>query len=240
MRVDIITLFPTMFNGPFTESIIKRAQTAGSVNLHLHQLRDSASDKHQTVDDSPYGGGAGMVLKVDVLDVAITNTIETGRKALGKEAQPHVILLTPQGKLFKQEIARALIQKSWLILICGHYEGFDERVRSLVDAEISIGDYVLTGGELPAMVITDAIVRLLPGALGKEASHQEESHENGLLEYPHYTRPDEYNGGKVPDILLSGDHARIAAWRKEESQKRTTKRRLGNSDQTLTEHLDIG
>lgn len=219
MRIDIITLFPTMFTGPLTESIVKRAVEQGKVTINLHQLRDFATDRHGTVDDSPYGGGAGMVLRVDVIDRALQSVKEQGT------GEPYILLMTPQGQVFRQSIARQLAQKDWLILICGHYEGFDERVRNLVDAEISIGDYVLTGGELPAMVITDAVVRLLGGVLGKEASHQNDSHEHGLLEHPHYTRPEEYKGMKVPAELLSGNHALIDKWRTEQSLQRTRERR---------------
>lgn len=221
MRIDIITLFPEMFTGPLTESIIKRAVANELLTIKLHQLRDFALDKHGTVDDSPYGGGAGMVLKVDVMERAIQNVILQGPA----DQKPYIALMTPQGRVFKQSVARELAVMPWLILICGHYEGFDERIRSLVDDEISIGDFVLTGGELPAMVITDAVARLISGVLGKEASHQEESHEDGLLEYPHYTRPEEYNGRKVPAELLSGNHALIAKWRQEQAVKRTQERR---------------
>lgn len=221
MRIDIITLFPDMFIGPLSESIIKRAITAEKVTITLHQLRDYALDKHGTVDDTPYGGGAGMVLKVDVMDHALTEI-----KARGpKDVAPYIIAMTAQGRVFKQTIARELAGKEWIILLCGHYEGFDERILSMIDAEISIGDFVLTGGELPAMVLTDAIVRLLPGVLGKEASHQDESHENGLLEYPHYTRPDTYKDMPVPDVLKSGNHAVIEKWRREQSTERTKQRR---------------
>lgn len=221
MRIDIITLFPDMFTGPLSESIIKRAIANDKVVINLHQLRDYAPDRHGTVDDAPYGGGAGMVLKVDVIDRALQAVKASGEAGI----QPFVMLMTPQGQVFKQQKARELSNKEWLIFLCGHYEGFDERVRSLVDAELSLGDYVLTGGELAAMVMTDAIVRLLPGVLGKEASHQDESHEDGLLEYPHYTRPDEYKGQIVPEILKSGNHAAIEQWRREQSVLRTKERR---------------
>ncbi len=221
MRIDIITLFPDMFIGPLSESIIKRAVAAGKVEITFHQLRDYALDKHGTVDDSPYGGGAGMVLKVDVMDAAIEAV-----KAQGpKELKPYIIAMSAQGRVLKQAVARELSEKEWIILLCGHYEGFDERILSLADEELSIGDFVLTGGELPAMVLTDAIVRLVPGVLGKEASHQDESHENGLLEYPHFTRPEEFKGMAVPEVLKSGNHAAIEAWRREQSIERTKKRR---------------
>lgn len=219
MKIDIITLFPNMFTGPLSESIIRRAIENQKVAIQLHQLRDFSQDKHKTVDDTPYGGGAGMVLKVDVLDRAIEQVKATANR------EPYTILLTPQGKRLDQSIIRSLAAKPWLILVCGHYEGFDERVRSLVDSEISIGDYVLTGGELPAMVLVDATVRLLPGVLGKERSHQEESFEANQLEYPQYTRPEEYRGMKVPEILKTGDHAAIALWRQEQAKLRTGQRR---------------
>ena len=224
MRIDVITLFPQMFSGPLSESIIKRAQEKGTVSIHLHQLRDSALDKHSTVDDKPYGGGAGMVLKVDVIDAALKAVIAQG-KSDNITADPYIILLTPQGATYHQKTARSLSIKPWLIVLCGHYEGFDERIRTLVHEEISIGDYVLTGGELAAMVVVDSVVRLLPGSLGKEASHEDESHEQGLLEYPQYTRPEQYNGAKVPEVLLSGNHAEILKWRRNEAIKRTQFRR---------------
>ncbi len=214
-----------MFDGPLTESIVKRAVASEKVTIELHQLRDYALDKHGTVDDTPYGGGAGMVLKVDVMDQAIQDVVAKGQAALGETIKPYTILMTPQGRVFNQTIAREFSTAPWIILICGHYEGYDERIRQLVNDEISIGDYVLTGGELPAMIITDAIVRLLPDVLGKEASHLHDSHENGLLEHPHYTRPDVYRRLAVPEALKSGNHALIEKWRKEESHKRTLTRR---------------
>jgi len=217
MLIDILTLFPGMFEGPFNESIIKRAIERGLVTIRIHNIRDWATDRHRTVDDYPYGGGAGMVLKPDVLVAAI----EAVRGDDG-----YVILLTPQGRVFTQQIARELAQKPHLVLVCGHYEGVDERVCQLaVDDEISIGDYVLTGGELAAMVVVDATVRLIPGVLGDQASLQEESHSSGLLEYPHYTRPAEFRGLRVPEVLLSGHHAEIARWRRRESLRRTLERR---------------
>lgn len=218
-RIDILTLFPDMFTGPFGESIIKRAVNNGSVSIHLHQLRDYATDKHKTVDDTPYGGGAGMVLRVDVIDHAINSIIKANN------ITPYKILLTPQGQVFNQATARQLSSQLSILLICGRYEGFDERVRGLVDAEISIGDYVLSGGELPAMVVVDAIVRLLPGAIGNDASHRDESHEKGLLEYPQYTRPEEHNGQAVPPVLLSGNHADINSWRAEQARVKTQSQR---------------
>jgi tRNA (guanine37-N1)-methyltransferase len=216
MHFDIFTLFPDMFQGPFTESILKRAQERGLLNIALHNIRAVATDKHHIVDDYPYGGGAGMVMKPEPIFAAIEAVYESGP----------IILLTPQGRLFNQQIARALAQEQRVTLLCGHYEGIDERVRQhLVTDEISIGDYVLTGGELAAMVVVDAVSRLIPGVLGADASIQEESHSGNLLEYPHYTRPPEFRGWRVPDILLSGHHAQVARWRRKESLRRTRQRR---------------
>lgn len=219
MKITILTLFPEMFPGFFSESILGRAQRNGLIDIITVNLRDWGLGNHKQVDDTPYGGGAGMVLKVDVLVKAISDL-----KSKNKSAK--VILMTPQGKKFNQEIAKRMAGKGEdLILVCGHYEGFDERIREYVDAEISIGDYVLTGGELAAAVVTDAVARLIPGVLGKEASHQNESFEDNLLEYPHYTRPEIYEGKKVPDVLLSGNHAEIEKWRKEQATERTKLRR---------------
>ena len=206
-----------MFAGPLDESIVKRAREAGLLELTLHNLRDYAHDRHRTVDDRPFGGGPGMLLKPEPLFEAVEKlTRETTR----------VILLSPSGRTFNQAIARELAQLDDLLLISGHYEGFDERVREqLADDELSIGDYVLTNGALPAMVIVDAVTRLLPGALGDDTSSHEESFSHGLLEYPHYTRPAEFRGMKVPEVLLSGNHAQIAKWRAEQSEQRTKERR---------------
>ncbi len=218
MRIDILTLFPNMFSGPFDESIIKRAIDRQLVSIVIHNLRDYTSDRHRIVDDSPYGGGPGMVLKPEPLFAAV--------EAIRGEAQIPVILLTPQGRLFDQRAAEELATYDQMILICGHYEGVDERVREhLVSDEISIGDYVLSGGELAAMVVVDAVVRQLPGALGSEASAGEDSHASGLLEYPQYTRPQVFRGWGVPEVLLSGNHAKIARWRREQSLLRTLRRR---------------
>ncbi|NOX62837.1 MAG: tRNA (guanosine(37)-N1)-methyltransferase TrmD [Chloroflexi bacterium] len=218
MRIDIFTIFPEMFVSPFDASIIKRARARGLVDIRVHNIRDYAADKHQTTDDTPYGGGGGMVMKPE----PIFRAVESVR---GEDECP-VILLTPQGRLFKQAVAEALAQEERLMLICGRYEGVDERVRQyLVTDEISIGDYVLSGGELPAMVIVDAVVRLLPGALGYERSAAEDSHATGLLEGPHYTRPVEFRGWRVPEILRSGHHARVAEWRRQQSLLRTLERR---------------
>ena len=217
MRIDILTLFPRMFEGPFAESIVARAVAAGIVEIGIHDLRDWTHDRHRTVDDRPFGGGAGMVMK----PAPLFEAIEALRREGGLAA-----LLTPQGEVFNQRIAGELAAQTSLLLVCGHYEGVDERVREhAVDREISIGDYVLSGGEIPAMVVTDAVVRLLPGALGSAESAVDESHSAGLLEYPHYTRPAEFRGWRVPDVLLGGNHAAIARWRHEQALARTRERR---------------
>jgi tRNA (guanine37-N1)-methyltransferase len=217
MKIDVLTLFPAMFAGPLDESIIKRARETGRLDLQVHNLRDYAHDRHKTVDDRPFGGGPGMLLKPEPIFEAVERL--TG-------ANTHVILLSPAGRTFNQAIARELTLREDLLLICGHYEGFDERVREhLADDELSIGDYVLTNGALPAMVIVDAVVRLLPGVLGDEQSAQEESFSHGLLEYPQYTRPADFRGLKVPEVLLSGNHAQIARWRSEQARQRTNERR---------------
>ncbi len=218
MLIDIVTLFPDMFSGPFAESIIKRAIDRQLVSIVAHNLRDYAQDKHHVVDDSPYGGGPGMVLKPEPLFAAV--------EAIRGEEEVPVILLTAQGRLLCQEVVEELAGHKRLILICGHYHGVDERVREhLVSDEISIGDYVLSGGEVAAMVLVDAVVRLLPGALGAEASLAESSHGSGLLQHPQYTRPRLFRGWEVPAVLISGDHAQIAKWRREQSILRTMRRR---------------
>lgn len=219
MQIDILTLFPAMFDGPFTESILKRAQEKRLLSLHLHDIRNYASDKHRSVDDTPYGGGGGMVM----MPGPLIEAVETVR---GADRHVPVILLTPQGRVFTQRVAQELAQHPRLLLICGRYEGVDERVRqTVVTDEISIGDYVLTGGELAAMVIVDAVARLIPGVLGARWGAEEDSHAMGLLEYPHYTRPPEYRGLAVPDVLLGGDHAAIERWRRLEAIRRTWRRR---------------
>ena len=223
MRIDILTLFPQMFQGSFSIGIFKRAIDQKLISINLHNIRDYTHDKHHTVDDYAYGGGAGMVLKPEPIFEAVEK-LKSDIK-LESSALP-IILLTPQGRPFSQEIARELSNYSHLILICGHYEGVDERVREhLVTDEISIGDYVLSGGELAAMVVVDAVVRLLPGVLGSEASPMDDSHVSGLLEYPQYTRPALYRKWSVPQVLLSGNHAQIANWRREQAVLRTLKRR---------------
>ncbi len=217
MKIDVLTLFPAMFAGPLDESIVMRARRTGLLEVTLHQLRDYAHDRHKTVDDRPFGGGPGMLLKPEPIFEAVEH--------LARE-KTRVILLSPAGRVFNQAIARELAQYDDLLIITGHYEGFDERIREqLADDELSIGDYVLTNGALPAMVVIDAVTRLLPGALGDDESAQEESFSHGLLEYPQYTRPAEFRGMKVPEVLLSGNHAEIAKWRAECSRQRTRERR---------------
>lgn len=222
MKISIITLFPEMFSGPFTASIIKRASTAGKIHIEFINLRDFADDRYKSVDDHPYGGGAGMVLRVDVIDKAIRSAVSRSEVP---STERQIILLDPQGKTYTQNTARELSALQHIIFLSGHYEGVDERVRDLVDREISIGDYVLTGGEIPTMVLVDSIVRLIPGVLNKPDATRSESFEDNLLEYPQYTRPEDYNGAKVPSILLSGDHAKIRAWQKEQAVLKTKKRR---------------
>lgn len=220
MKIDVLTLFPGMFAGPLDASIVGRARTAGILQLGIHDLREWTHDRHRTVDDTPYGGGPGMVLKPEPLFEAI----EALRGERGNGTK--VILTSPGGRVFSQEVARALSREPALLLVCGSYEGFDERVREhLADDELSIGDYVLTNGALPAMVIIDAVTRLLPGALGDDASSADESFSHGLLEYPQYTRPAEFRGWAVPEILQSGNHAAIEKWRRMQAARRTAERR---------------
>lgn len=213
MKIDVLTLFPKMFNGPLDESIVQRARENGLIEIKIHNLRAYTHDLHQTVDDRPFGGGAGMLLKPEPLFEAL--------EALTNE-ESHVIFLTPSGRKFNQAIARELSSREHIVLVCGSYEGFDERVLQVwANEELSIGDYVLTNGALPAMVMIDVVTRLLPGALGKDESSYEESFSTNCLEYPHYTRPAVFRGMKVPDVLLSGHHARIAQWRSEQSVSKT-------------------
>jgi tRNA (guanine37-N1)-methyltransferase len=221
MRIDVLTLFPEMFDSPLSHSILKRAQDSGVVDIALTNIRDfSADDKHKKVDDKPYGGGPGMVMMAQ----PVFDCIDHVRKL--NQQQGRVIILTPQGRKLDQEIAKELSDEKRLILIAGRYEGFDERIRVGLDAEqFSVGDYVLSGGEIPAMVLIDAVVRLLPGALGHEKSAIEESFSQGLLEYPHYTRPDDFRDMKVPEVLLSGNHGEIDAWRRQQALERTKKSR---------------
>jgi tRNA (guanine37-N1)-methyltransferase len=223
LEIDVITIFPKMLEGFLGESMMKRAVKLGAAQFRTVDLRDFTTDKHRTTDDRPYGGGPGMVMKAEPLFKAVTSVRKT---------HSHVILMSPSGRPFKQAIARELAGAEHLVFICGHYEGIDERVReALVDDELSIGDYVLTNGVLPAAVVIDAVVRLLPGVLGGEGACDQESFSHGLLEYPHYTRPEDFQGMKVPDVLLSGDHAEIEKWREEQARRRTVERRpdlLGN------------
>jgi tRNA (guanine37-N1)-methyltransferase len=228
MRIDILTLFPKMFENVLGESMLKRAQDKGLVKIAVHNLRDWTSDSHRTADDKPFGGGPGMVMKVEPIYRALEalkvfrSTLDARRST---KAGCKVILLTPQGKRLEQRDVRRLAKEKRLIMICGHYEGVDERIRGLVDEEISIGDYILTCGEIPAMALVDAVVRLIPGVLGHKESAKSESFEEGLLEYPQYTRPAEFMGMRAPDVLTSGDHKEIEAWRRREALKRTKERR---------------
>ena len=217
MVFHVLTIFPEFFRGPFEYGVVARAKEAGIIEVRLHNLRDWTEDRHKTVDDRPFGGGPGMLLKPEPLFEAIESL---------KREKTRVILLSPAGRKFDQAIARELAQSEDLLLVTGHYEGFDGRVREkLTDDELSIGDYVLTNGALPAMVVIDAVTRLLPGALGDDESSHDESFSHGLLEYPQYTRPADFRGMKVPDILVSGNHAEIEKWRREQAKQRTKERR---------------
>jgi tRNA (guanine37-N1)-methyltransferase len=222
MKIDVLTLFPGMFSGPLDESIVKRAREAGILQLGIHNLRDWTHDRHKTVDDRPFGGGPGMLLKPEPIFEAVEHL---------SDERTQVILLCPQGRKFDQAVARELAPKEHLLLVCGSYEGFDERIReALADDELSIGDFVLTNGALPAMVVIDAVTRLLPGVLGDDESSRDESFSQGLLEYPHYTRPADFRGMKVPEVLLSGNHAEIARWREQQARLRTARRRPDLTD----------
>ena len=234
MHFDVFTLFPTIFQGPLQESILKRAQEMGRLSVALHDIRDYATGKHRITDDYPYGGGGGMVMKPDPIFAAVKGVLGEGLSGTP------IILLTPQGRLFDQALAHELTQHERLALICGRYEGVDERVRQhLVTDEVSIGDYVLTGGELPGLVLIDAITRLLPGVLGDAGATMDDSHASGLLEYPHYTRPSDFYGHTVPDVLLSGHHAQIAQWRRREALRRTWERRPELLDQVDLTPADL-
>ncbi|MDN4494221.1 tRNA (guanosine(37)-N1)-methyltransferase TrmD [Ureibacillus aquaedulcis] len=227
MNIHVLSLFPDMFTGVFGSSILKKAQEKEAVSLSVSDIRDFSNNKHKQVDDYPYGGGAGMVLKPEPMFQAV-ETITEGRS-------PRIILMCPQGERFTQKKAEELAKEEELVFLCGHYEGYDERIRTnLVTDEISIGDFVLTGGELAAMTVIDAVVRLLPGVLGQENSHIQDSFSTGLLEHPHYTRPADFRGMKVPDVLLSGNHANIDKWREQESLRRTLERRPD-----LLEHMEL-
>jgi tRNA (guanine37-N1)-methyltransferase len=221
MNIDVLSIFPEMFEGVFGQSILKKAAEKEAVQYNVVNFRDFADNKHQTVDDYPYGGGAGMVLKPQPIFDAVADL-----KERAKSSAPRVILMCPQGERYTQKKAEELANEEHLIFICGHYEGYDERIREhVITDEISIGDYVLTGGELGAMVVIDSVVRLLPGVLGSEESHIQDSFSTGLLEHPHYTRPSDFRGLKVPDVLISGNHRLIEEWRMKESLKRTLMRR---------------
>jgi tRNA (guanine37-N1)-methyltransferase len=248
MRLDILTLFPEMFSGPLSESLLKKAQEKGLVEINITNIRDFTTDKHKTADDTPYGGGAGMVMKVDVVVRALESvkskdfdeTSTRPRRARSSRSveslsrvvesrkskvESWIILLCPTGAPLTQEKVKSLAKEKHLILVCGHYEGVDERVRDYMDEEISIGDYVLTGGEIPAMVLIDAVARQIPGVVKEEASVKKDSFYNGLLDYPSYTRPEEFEGKRVPEVLLSGNHAEIEKWRREQALERTKNRR---------------
>lgn len=218
MQIDVLTLFPDFFTSPLRQSIIKRALDQGLVKIEIINLRQFAAGRHQVTDDRPYGGGPGMVLKIEPLVAAI-------RWERQRAPQVRVILLSPQGRRFTQQVAQELARLPHLLLICGHYEGFDDRIHYYIDEEISLGDFILTGGEIPALAILDAVVRLLPGVLGDEASAAQDSFSDNLLKGPQYTRPRVFEGHAVPEILLSGDHGRIAAWRRQEALRRTWERR---------------
>ena len=219
IRFDILSVFPGMFTSAFECSLLKKAQEKNLIEIQIHDIRHYAQDRHRVTDDAPYGGGGGMVMKVEPIDRALQDVAPDRDQAL-------IVLLTPQGETFSQEIAEELATYPRIVLICGHYEGLDERVRAhLADREISIGDYVLTGGELPAMIIVDAVARLVPGVLGNAMSARTDSFATGLLEYPQYTRPAEYRNWKVPDVLISGHHREIDKWRRRESLQRTLARR---------------
>ena len=215
MKIDILTLFPEMFTGFLNESIIGRAREKKQVEINIHNFRDYSNDSHKKVDDTAYGGGAGMVLMIEPIYDCLCDL---------KTSESYVIMMTPQGVKYNQKLAHDLTDKKHIIILCGHYEGFDERIRSLCDVEISIGDFILTGGEVPSMVIVDSIVRLLDGVIDA-SSLESESFDNNLLDYPVYTKPSDFKGMKVPEVLLSGNHAKIDAWRREESLKRTIERR---------------
>lgn len=233
IRIDVLTLFPEMCEGVFGTSILGKARDKGIVSLNAVNFRDFSGNKHNSVDDTPYGGGGGMVLKPDPIFAAVEHVLalpaaeeSAAESGSNSPVKPRIILMCPQGQTYTQQIAEELAQEQHLIFICGHYEGYDERIREhLVTDELSIGDYVLTGGELPALTVIDSVVRLQPGALGNETSAVTDSFSTGLLEYPHYTRPAEFRGWKVPDMLLSGHHANIEVWRREQALQRTLERR---------------
>ena len=218
MRIDLLTLFPEFFGSPLSQSMLQRAQTLGAVEFRVVNLRDYTADRHQVTDDRPFGGGPGMVMKIEPLVAAI-------RAARREDPEVKVILMSPQGPVFTQDQARELAGRSHLMLICGHYEGVDDRINYYIDGMLSIGDYILTGGEIPALTVLDAVTRLLPGVLGGVGAVLDESFQTGLLEYPHYTRPRDFEGHLVPQVLLEGNHRVIEEWRRQQSLRRTFKRR---------------
>ncbi len=233
MRIDVLTIFPEIIKSYITHGVIGKAVEAGRVVIKTHNLRDYSKDIHRTVDDYPYGGGSGMVMKVEPVFEAVESIMADG-------IQRTVILTTPGGRMFNQKMARNLYEENRnLLIICGRYEGIDERVRTIVDLEVSVGDYVLTGGELPALIIIDATARLLPGVLGDSSSLKEESFEWGILDYPHYTRPSEYRGMRVPQVLLSGNHEEIRRWRRKEALRRTLLYRPDLIDNTVLSEEDL-
>jgi tRNA (guanine37-N1)-methyltransferase len=231
MRIDFVTLFPEFFTSPLSQSMLRRAQELGAVTFRVVNLRDFAPDRHKVCDDRPFGGGPGMVMKIEPLVAAI-------RALRQEDPATWVILLSPQGRLFDQEKAGELASRRHLALICGHYEGVDDRIRFYLDEELSIGDYILTGGEIPALAVADAVSRLVPGVLGGEGAAAEESFQTGLLEYPQFTRPRVFEGHEVPEVLLSGDHAAIARWRRREALKRTAAERPDLLDKAKVEPED--
>jgi tRNA (guanine37-N1)-methyltransferase len=245
MQFEVFTLLPEVFPPYLQSSILQRARQRGLIDVHVHNIRDYTHDKHHTTDDTPYGGGGGMVMKPEPVFEAVESVLGSASNQTQSMPVP-IILLTPQGRVFTQRVAEELARYERIALLCGRYEGVDERIREhLVTDEISVGDYVLTGGELPALLIIDAVSRLIPGVLGDPTGAQDDSHSMGLLEYPHYTKPAEFRGWKVPDILLSGDHAKIETWRREQALSRTLKKRpdmigkaeLSNKDKKFIEDL---
>jgi len=246
MRFDILTLFPALFGGVFEESIVKRAIESQLVSIAVHNIRDHATGKHRVTDDEPYGGGGGMVMKIEPIACALEAVLGDEPLPRGQDEPTRIILLSPAGRLFNQSLADELAICEHLVLICGRYEGVDDRVsQHLITDEMSVGDYVLSGGEIPAMVVVEAVTRLLPGALGDPLGAAHDSHTSGFLEYPHYTRPAEYRGWAVPEVLLSGNHAEVALWRRQQSLLRTYQRRpdllvgasLSEEDLAFLEHL---
>jgi tRNA (guanine37-N1)-methyltransferase len=227
MKIDILTIFPKMFQGPFTESLIGKATKKGILQIKVTDIRSFSKDKHKKVDDKPFGGGAGMVLKMEPLYDALKSLGVKRKNSFYKNSytKPYVIYMSPQGKTLNTEIVKKISKFKHLVFVCGHYEGIDERIINYVDEEISIGDYVLTGGEIPAMVVVDTVARMLPGIVKEESSVKNDSFYNGFLDYPHYTRPAVFRGHKVPDVLLSGDHKKISQWRRNKAYEHTRKHR---------------